>query len=207
LFATLSRREQSAHQQAVHEDITALSSLMRDIGVKVPKEDEKAASAFPTANFSEPPVGLDAKSQEKAKESEIHANVKRSVEGIVLAFSSASICVVHFLFETIILPPVLTTELLNMDHPDFVGEHWLDTFRNHVQEIHKRGHRLSVRQAPLDMAVVMKAFEGSNSKFDVSDEVITTRQISFFSVTNARVRSQDCRHCRRCKTSRTRSSR
>lgn len=67
-----------------------------------------------------------------------------------------------------------------MDHPEFVGEHWLDTFRNHVQEIHKRGHRLSVRQAPLDMTVVMKAFEGSNSKFDVTDEVRSATNFSFF---------------------------
>lgn len=57
--------------------------MMRDIGIKMPKEgDEKEnASSFPTANFGEPSVGLDAKSQEKAKESEIRSNAKRSVEG------------------------------------------------------------------------------------------------------------------------------
>ena len=63
------------------------------------------------------------------------------------------------------------TDLLNMDHADFVGDHWLDTFRDHAKEIHARGHKLSARQAPLDMEVVAKAFAGSNDKFDVTGEV------------------------------------
>lgn len=62
-------------------------------------------------------------------------------------------------------------DLLNMDHPDHTHEHWLDTFRAHVDEIHARGHQLTVRQAPIPMEMIETAFAGANAKFDVEDEV------------------------------------
>jgi hypothetical protein len=58
-----------------------------------------------------------------------------------------------------------------MDHPEFTNEHWLDTFRAHVKEIHARGHRLTLRQAEMPMDLMEQAFAGSNAKFDVEDEV------------------------------------
>jgi hypothetical protein len=61
-------------------------------------------------------------------------------------------------------------DLLSMNHPEFVRDHWLDTFRAHIAEIHARGHQLSVRQAAIPPEMVDMAFSGSMAKFDVEDE-------------------------------------
>lgn len=61
-------------------------------------------------------------------------------------------------------------DLLEMSHPDFTGDHWLETFRLHVAEMHARGHQLTLRQAPLPADMVEAAFAGSTAKFEVDDE-------------------------------------
>jgi hypothetical protein len=68
-------------------------------------------------------------------------------------------------------------DLLSMNHPDFVHDDWIDTFRAHVAEIHARGHRLSVRQTTIDPAAIDSAFSGAAAKFDVDDEAGRLSQV------------------------------
>jgi hypothetical protein len=57
-------------------------------------------------------------------------------------------------------------DLLDMNNAEFKGKDWMETFENHIVEIERRGHRLSVRQSGAQMAAVMSAINAAAPQFD-----------------------------------------